>query len=567
VLQNLTVGASDPSGNPINTLGEAGTVTVLGPTPTAGAGTSTPTHTVTATATATASPTPEVTNTPSQVPSDTPTQTPTVTFTVIVPSATPTDTATDTATATPTPTATQTFTHTHTPTLTATPAPPQIDVGTISGAAGSTVLVPVSLVSKDAELSAVSNEIAYDPSLVAVVLVNGTPDCAVDQRLAGQKRVFAKVAEGDGGMQLLRVGLIGTDNNSVLADGPLYACRFVIDVNTATGSIPLGNAPDGSDPQGEPVTAEGAEGAIEVTGAPPALDLEQVTAGAGQTVAVRATLNGRGRELSAVAMDVAFDSSLVQVSVDGQGNPDCAIGAAIGAGTAADKELVARVLDPDQTDADILRVGIIGKGNNELIPDGVAFSCNFRVAADAATGSVPLGNLPDASDAEGNPVGLIGDDGAIDVTGPPPALDLERVTASAGGTVAVQGLLRSRGQEISAVAADITYDPTLVQALVDGEGNPDCIVDDAIGPGTGPDKRLFTSFVTLEGAESETLRVGIIATDNNEPLTDGAAFTCNFRVADDAPAAAILLGNAPDASSPEGTQFGLAGENGAITVE
>jgi hypothetical protein len=163
------------------------------------------------------------------------------------------------------------------------------------------------------------------------------------------------------------------------------------------------------------VSSEGSNGAIEVTGAPSALDLERVTASAGGTVAVRATLNTRERDLSAVAADIIYDSTLVQVAVNGESNPDCVVDDAIGAGSVPDKELVVRVLNPDQTDNEILRVGVIARDNNEPLTDGITFSCNFRVADDAGAVSVLLGNSPDGSTRAGDPVGMIGEDGAITV--------------------------------------------------------------------------------------------------------------------------------------------------------
>jgi hypothetical protein len=234
VLQNLGFLAADPEGKGLTVVGGSGSITVLGPTPTTALASATPTGTTTST----------VTQTVTATPSDTP-----------LPSNTPTET----------PTSTPTPTQTDTPTATQTPVPPAIDVGAVAGPAGSTVLVPVTLVSNDASVSAVSNDITYDPSLVEAALIDETPDCAVDERLAEAKSVFAKVLEGAGGKKVLRIGLIGLDDNSVLSNGVLYSCRFAINPNASVGSVTLDNAPGASDPNGETVPPAGSGGSIEIT--------------------------------------------------------------------------------------------------------------------------------------------------------------------------------------------------------------------------------------------------------------------------------------------------------------
>lgn len=388
-LRNLTVGAADPNGTALETIGGDGSITILGPTAT--------------TAAVSATPTPTATLTYSPVP--------TATLTVVIPTETPVETPTET----PVPTETPTETEVATPTHTATPQPPQIDVGAVDAAAGASVLVPVSLLSNGAQLSAVSNDITYDPAVVEPAVVDGKPDCVADARLGSTKRTFAKVLAGAAGKKILRVGLIGVDNNSALSDGVLYSCKFDIDVNAPTGSVELANKPDASDPDGGGTAAQGSDGRINVTGAPPALDLEKVTASAGQTVAVRGILTTRGQHLSAVAGDITYDPTMVRVVLDGGNEPDCVIDPSIGAGTAPDKELFARVLESDGSSAQLLRVGVIARDNNSLLPDTTVFSCNFRVAEQAGALSILLANSADGSTPNGEAVGMIGGDGAITV--------------------------------------------------------------------------------------------------------------------------------------------------------
>jgi hypothetical protein len=416
-----------PTPTPTPTPSVPGTATntpTVTPTATA-TGTATNTGTPTATVTVTNTPettetftpteTPTVTNTPTNTATATftatPTNTATPTFTVtatFTSTATPTDTATATFTATPTATATRTHTATHT----ATPQPPEVNVGSTSGVGGAIVEIPVALAAHGAAISAVSNDIVYDPTLVAPVIAAGRPDCAP---VAPDKSVVARVLQGPDGMATLRVGLIGRNNSTAMADGTLYTCRFRIDPNTPTRSVLLANTPGASDPMGNPVGVVGMDGQIQVTGSPPAVGLLPATTSPGAMVAVGAEFNSRGQSLAALASDIRFDPALLSVVLDGGGQPDCDIAAEIGGGTLADKEVVARVLEADNDGMQVLRVGVIGDDNNQLLPDGAVFSCLFQVAGNAPQGVIVLANAPDGASPDGDPIGIAGTDGTITV--------------------------------------------------------------------------------------------------------------------------------------------------------
>jgi hypothetical protein len=436
-------------------------------TPTSNA-TGTPTQTITVRPTRTDTPTPEsetptaeptvtssVTQTPTGTPLITVTSTatsvatatvpmPTATFTVVPPTATftvapptatvspdatftntPTLTPTRTNTPTVTPTATMPDTPTSTPTLTPTESLiPEVNLGLGSGtaavfvgAAGATVEIPVSLVTRDVSLSAIANDIDFDGTFLRVRMIKGMPDCVVEPDLMDSKSIFALVSDLGGGLTRLRVGFVAKDNNSELPDGVLYRCRFEIDINAPSGGIALSNVPSASSPQGDDVFVIGNDGRIEVEGAGATLGLSAGTAGAGATVSVSATLHARGAELSAIATDIEFDPALVTVADDGSG-PDCEIDPSIGSGTVLDKEIFSIVGDAEVSGLQILRIGLVSRENNLVLPEesseglGV-FTCRFVVQA--ASGTISLQQSASGSDPSGQEVGLVGVPGTITV--------------------------------------------------------------------------------------------------------------------------------------------------------
>jgi hypothetical protein len=368
-------------------------------------------HTPTLTYTPTISPTPTITDTPSATPTETPTATPTATFT---PSHTPTLTFTPTLSPTPTDTPTVTHTatptHTHTPTLTPTPNAIELDVGTVAGQAGMTVVVPVSLKTNGSSVSALSNDLEYDPAIIDVALVGGQPDCTVDARLGASKQLVAGFPSGPpSGMKILRVGVIGTDNNTQISDGALYTCRFIINVDTDARSATIANTPDASSPAGDRVNALGSDGQIQISGAPPQLGLDSVQAASGAQVPLTASFKKRGQTLSALAMDLAFDPAKLAAVLD-EGTPVCAV---LGAGTTAGKAVFAKLLDANGG-GKILRVGVIADDNNTALGDGDMFECMFIVLA-ASGDTVVVGNTPDGSSPDGLQVSLAGGNGTIQV--------------------------------------------------------------------------------------------------------------------------------------------------------
>ncbi|MBI4518182.1 MAG: hypothetical protein HY699_20460 [Deltaproteobacteria bacterium] len=425
-----------PTGPQVPTATATKTHTPVTPTP---SGTPpTPTNTPSVTLTPTTTNTPTVTDTPEPTPTDTPTASPTTPG----PSATPTNTATvtvtatatappptstftdtptvtftptDTATPTQTPTVTPTATPTATPTSTPTNTPNAVEVNLemVAAAAGQSVAVPVSLVTHGSTVSALSNDIEFDPALVDVALAAGQPDCQLDGRLAGKQLITSFPSGAPSGRRILRVGLIGLTNNTAIGEGALYTCRFTVNQETSTRSVTLNNTPGASNPDGNVVTALGSDGQIQVTGAPPALNLTSASAAAGGSVSVTGSLVLRGATLSGLAMDIGFDPSKLSVMLDGSNNPECAVDDAIGAGTAANKTVVAKVIEGGAVNT--LRVGVLAPNNNAAIPGGAVFRCTFVVAQGAGGQTIVLDNIGDASTPDGSQSSVGGSDGTITV--------------------------------------------------------------------------------------------------------------------------------------------------------
>jgi len=63
----------------------------------------------------------------------------------------------------------------------------------------------------------------------------------------------------------------------------------------------------------------------------------------------------------------------------------------------------------------ILRVGVLATDNVNIIPDGLLFTCNFKINAAATPGAKTLQNIPRASDPASTLVNLSGTNGTITV--------------------------------------------------------------------------------------------------------------------------------------------------------
>src|SRR5207247_1155763 len=104
------------------------------------------------------------------------------------------------------------------------------------------------------------------------------------------------------------------------------------------------------------------------------------------------------------------DSTVVDVALKANGKPDCTINPDINVDSPVGKSLVASQ-PSSPANAKILRIGILGTDNANIIPDGALFTCNFMINAAAPASVAVLHNTPGASDAAANPVTVCGSDG------------------------------------------------------------------------------------------------------------------------------------------------------------
>jgi len=148
-------------------------------------------------------------------------------------------------------------------------AGPAIDVGSASGRGGDRVSVGAAMTGGDGKVVATSAEIVYDATRVNVdVKPDGTPDCTVNPRIgagsAADKTLLLSVTNAGAAQKKLTVGVINLQNASVISDGDLFACDFVIAPGAQPGPTVLQNTPGASDAQGNELAVTGASGTITV---------------------------------------------------------------------------------------------------------------------------------------------------------------------------------------------------------------------------------------------------------------------------------------------------------------
>jgi hypothetical protein len=279
-----------------------------------------------------------------------------------------------------------------------------------------------------------------------------------------------------------------------------------------------------------------------------------------------------GTAIVAVSTDIDFDAGVLEVVVV-QGQPDCTAAPTL----PANKQVVASIpaIAGLPADRNVLRVGVIGTDNNEPLAIGTLLSCRFEINAVAPLGPTELLSAPAASDALGNEVPIGGSDGTITVIATPPSLDLDMVVGTIGESLTITGTLHARGQTISALSTDIAVGTAMLDVVLGNDQTPDCVVAGAIGTGSTPNKQIFAALVPdeaaaaageAEGISTEVLRVGVVATDNNQPIPDGQVFHCELAVPATAAPGTVSLTHRPEGSSPDGTSVGLSGTPGQITI-
>ncbi len=177
--------------------------------------------------------TPPPTATATPVPADTPTRTP---------ARSPTPTPTRTPARSPTPTPTQTPTRSPTPTPTRNPCagdgPATIEIGSVSGATGQQVLVPVYLHAQTARVSGTLNGITTDGTPIGF---NSAPDCRSNPALGTSVSCDANpISCGASGCSAITVSVPATINAAPIPDGStLYWVAVNVPTGTALGTYDL----------------------------------------------------------------------------------------------------------------------------------------------------------------------------------------------------------------------------------------------------------------------------------------------------------------------------------------
>jgi hypothetical protein len=145
-----------------------------------------------------------------------------------------------------------------------------------------------------------------------------------------------------------------------------------------------------------------------------------------------------------------------------------------------------------------------------------------------------------------------------------PAVDVGSASGAPGATVQIPVKLVNGGGQVAAASVDISYDGTQVNVQLKANGKPDCAINPAIGQSSATSKSLLAS--QPSAANAKVLRVGVIGTDNANPIPDGLLLTCKFTIAAGATPGAKVLNNTPSASGGAAQALTVQGTNGSIVV-
>ena len=105
-----------------------------------------------------------------------------------------------------------------------------------------------------------------------------------------------------------------------------------------------------------------------------------------------ASLLAKTNPVAKTENDIGFDAGYFSVS-------SCTVNPAIGAGTAADKEV-----NHSSLGVGLEQVGIGSALNTNLIPDGTLYGCTMSIAAGTPAGAYPLTNTASAADPTNAPI-------------------------------------------------------------------------------------------------------------------------------------------------------------------
>jgi len=155
---------------------------------------------------------------------------------------------------------------------------------------------------------------------------------------------------------------------------------------------------------------------------------------------------------------------------------------------------------------------------------------------------------------------------AITVTASQAVLSLAEASGSAGGEVPIFASLTGGQDNLAAVGATISYDPTVLRVKRIASDDVDCTVAGAIGDGTSADKVVDAQIVST-AANLETIKVIVLAFDNFEPIPDGPVFSCIFEILPEAQVGNVAdLALDADASDLLGQDATIAGAGSTVSI-
>lgn len=115
------------------------------------------------------------------------------------------------------------------------------------------------------------------------------------------------------------------------------------------------------------------------------------------------TLAGGKNEIIAAATDVHYDPSAARVAVKQGGQPDCEVSPAAGS-QGAHKQIFAR--ERQVGGEALLRIALLGMQGNDPLPDGLLFTCRFKIDPSATAGDKALRAETTATDAKATAVAV-----------------------------------------------------------------------------------------------------------------------------------------------------------------
>lgn len=297
------------------------------------------------------------------------------------------------------------------------------------------------------------------------------------------------------------------------------------------------------------------------------IDVGSASGAPGALVSIDVGLATEGSAVLATQNRIDF-ARAAAVAARGDGGPDCAVNPAIDKNATAFRFLPLGC-DPD-ADCTSVRVFVLAFDNLDPIADGSRlYSCNVRIAADAAAGAYPLANAEVGSSAAG---GLLlpttGTPGQVTVVAPPVArVVIGSAQGEPGDTVQVGVTLAliDPAAEVAGVQADFAFDAA-TPVVATQSGQPDCTTNDEIG--SGVQSFVFLPSGCTPGSDCAGVRAFVFSLDNVSPIPDGALlYTCAVAIGAAAPAGSYPL-TAGDllGSDPDGGALALLGVDGAVAV-